>query len=75
MRVRPRTRGARIKATSASGSITLGWDHALNPAANHKAAAMALAKRNGSEGATWHGATGKDGAMHWVRGGIETFAT
>lgn len=36
-------RGARVKATAPSGrSITVAWDHALNPEPNHEAAARAL---------------------------------
>lgn len=35
-------RGARVKAISAAGTVTLGWDHALNPEGNHLAAALAL---------------------------------
>jgi hypothetical protein len=43
-------RGARIKATADAGSITLSWDHALNPERNHRAAAMALAEKYGWQG-------------------------
>lgn len=39
------TRGARIKATAACGSITIPWDHALNPCENHHAAARAFTER------------------------------
>ena len=38
-------RGARVKATAGAGSVTLGWDHALNPDENHAAAARALCAR------------------------------
>jgi len=38
-------RGSRVKATAQAGSITLEWDHALNPDKNHLAAATALANR------------------------------
>lgn len=38
------TRGARIKATAACGSITIPWDHALDACGNHHAAACALAR-------------------------------
>lgn len=41
------TRGSRIKATAAAGSITLGWDHALNSEQNHVAAARALCQKFG----------------------------
>jgi hypothetical protein len=44
-------KGSRIKATSGSGiSVTVGYDHALNIDANHKAACDALkAKLNWPE--------------------------
>ena len=48
-------RGARIKATAQAGSITVGWDHALNVEENHDAAARAFILRYG-----WHGS--------WIRG-------
>jgi len=38
-------RGARISARCAAGSCALPWDYALNPQENHRAAAMALARR------------------------------
>ena len=41
------TKGSRIKATAAAGSITLGWDHALNSEGNHNAAARALCEKFG----------------------------
>ena len=39
------TKPSRIKATCAAGSITVGYDHALNIDGNHKAAAAALRKK------------------------------
>jgi hypothetical protein len=39
------TRGDRIKATASAGSLTLGWDYALNAEGNHIAAARALQAR------------------------------
>lgn len=41
------TRGARIKATAAAGSITVAYDHSLRRdlEANHRAAAEALARK------------------------------
>jgi hypothetical protein len=39
-------RGARVKAISAAGSITIPWDHALNAVENHYAAARLLAEQN-----------------------------
>jgi hypothetical protein len=50
-------RGSRVKATCQAGSITLGWDHAVNADANHTAAAQALATKLG-----WHG--------RWIGGGL-----
>lgn len=39
------TRGGRVKATAAVGSVTIPWDHALDTVANHHAAACELARR------------------------------
>ena len=39
------TKNSRVKATAAAGSITLPWNHAMNPHQNHRAAAYALAKK------------------------------
>jgi len=41
------SRGSRVKAKCQAGSVTLGWDHALNPDGNHDAAAQALASKLG----------------------------
>ncbi len=43
-------RGARVKAQAQAGAVTVNWDHALNPEANHRAAAMALASKYGWTG-------------------------
>ena len=43
-------RGSRIKAFADAGSVTLSWDHRLNPEGNHIAAAKTLASKLG-----WHG--------------------
>lgn len=51
------TKGSRIKATAAAGSITVHLDHALNIEQNHAAAAQALANRFG-----WRG--------NWQMGGM-----
>lgn len=48
------SRGARVKATADAGSITVGWDYALNIEGNHTAAAKALAMKLGWAG-HWHG--------------------
>jgi hypothetical protein len=41
------TRGARVKATADAGSVIVSWDHAIGIYENHKAAAVALARRFG----------------------------
>jgi len=41
------TRPSRVKATADAGSVTVSWDYALNVTDNHKAAAVALARRYG----------------------------
>jgi hypothetical protein len=37
--------GARIKATAAAGSITVGWNYSSSEFSNHHAAAFALASK------------------------------
>jgi hypothetical protein len=44
------TRGGRIKARAWSSSLTVPYDHALNPEDNHRAAADALRAKLGWEG-------------------------
>lgn len=44
------TRGSRIKATAYGGSVTVGYDHALDSFENHEAAAKALQKKLGWSG-------------------------
>jgi hypothetical protein len=44
------TKGGRIKATAGAGSITIGYDYALNTDGNHKAAADALIAKMGWTG-------------------------
>src|SRR4051812_13534711 len=51
------SRGARVKATSQAGSLTLAWDHALGASDNHAAAASALASK-----LRWAG--------QWIAGGM-----
>lgn len=41
------TRGSRIIAKAAAGSLTVGYDHALNLEDNHKAAAQAFVDKKG----------------------------
>ena len=43
-------RGSRIKATASAGSVTVGYNHALNTEDNHKAAAEALRDKFGWKG-------------------------
>jgi len=59
-------RGSRVKASAQAGTVTLGWDHALNPDNNHRAAALALMARFGwqehstlSEGGSLPNGTGE----------------
>jgi hypothetical protein len=47
------TKGSRIKASAAAGSITVHYDDALNSENNHAAAAQALAAKLGWPG-TWY---------------------
>jgi hypothetical protein len=39
------SRGSRVKAFAAAGSVTISWDHRLNPEQNHRAAAEMFANR------------------------------
>jgi hypothetical protein len=39
------SRGARVKATAQVGSVTVGWDYALNAEQNHERAMEALAAK------------------------------
>ena len=43
-------RESRVKASAEAGSMTVGWDHALNVDENHAEAARALIAKFG-----WHG--------------------
>jgi hypothetical protein len=66
------TRGTRVKAFADAGSITLSWDHRLNPEGNHKAAAEALANKLGWHG-KWFGGSIPNGIdMCWVCTGLAT---
>lgn len=53
-------KGARVKASSQAGSVTVSWDHALNVDENHAAAARALASKWGWAG-KWLGGALPDG--------------
>lgn len=48
------TKGSRIKATAAAGSVVLSWDDSLNPDDNHARAAQHLADKFGWRG-SWFG--------------------
>ena len=58
-------RGSRVKATAQAGSLTLGWDDALNFERSHLAAAQELALRLGWAG-QWAGGCLPDGSTAWV---------
>ena len=53
------TKGGRIKATAWAGSVTVGYDHALNTDGNHKAAADALIAKMGWAGTFAQGGNAK----------------
>lgn len=50
-------RGARIRATAQAGSVTIPYDHELNPEGAHAKAALALADKWGWGGQWVGGAT------------------
>jgi hypothetical protein len=58
-------RGSRVKASCQVGSITIGWDDALDPSDNHRAAARALVEKFGWTGehfpSDWCGGVKADG--------------
>lgn len=59
-------KGPRIKARASGGtSVTLHWDHAMNLDGNHRAAAIALALKNGW-GGTFSAGGMADGARVFV---------
>jgi hypothetical protein len=58
-------KGSRINASAQAGSVTLHWDHALNPEDNHCAAALALATKYDWDG-EWIGAQLPDGSTVWA---------
>jgi hypothetical protein len=71
------TRGSRVKATAAAGSVTLHWDSALNSESNHAAAAQALANKYGWRGAWYCGGMPNDSGYVFVCNGGDdpVFAT
>jgi hypothetical protein len=70
-------RGSRIKAVCQAKSITLSWDHALNPSGNHTWAAKALATELGWNYGTWVSGELPDGSTvfccHDAKGISDTF--
>jgi hypothetical protein len=60
------TKGGRIKATAAAGSVTVPYDHALNADANHKAAADALIAKMGWTGTFAQGGNVKGDGYYFV---------
>jgi hypothetical protein len=56
------SRGAKVKAFAAAGSVTISWDHRLNPEQNHRAAAEMFANRMNWTG-TWIAGTLPAGDM------------
>jgi len=60
------TKGGRIKATAWAGSVTIGYDHALGHAENHRAAADALLAKLGWDGTFAQGGNVKGDGYHFV---------
>lgn len=60
------TRGSRVKATASAGSITLHWDHTLNPEQNHMAAAKALAEKFSWKGDWYAGGMPNDSGYCFI---------
>jgi len=70
------TRGSRIKATAAGGSITIPYDNAGSADSSHAKAAKALADKLGWDGLwTAGGLPSQDGNVYvWVDGADSTVA-
>jgi hypothetical protein len=61
------TKGSRIKATAWAGSVTIGYDYALDAQDNHRAAADALIAKMGWNGTFAQGGNAKgDGGYYFV---------
>jgi hypothetical protein len=60
------TRGSRIKATAWGGSITIGYDYALDTDGAHKAAADALIAKMGWSGTFAQGGNVKGDGYYFV---------
>lgn len=65
-------RGSRVKATADAGSIILDWDHRLNAAQNHCAAARALAQKLDWKG-VWSGGALNDSGYAFVTSDSDDF--
>ena len=62
------TRGSRIKAIAAAGSITVEYDYEYSPEINHETAALKLAKKFGWDEDRWvGGGTAKGTGYVFVR--------
>ena len=60
------TKGSRIKATAWAGSITIGYNHALDTQDNHRAAADALIAKMGWNGTFAQGGNIKGDGYYFV---------
>ncbi len=60
------TKGARIKASTEAGSVTLPYDYGQNHDASHHYAAKALAEKYGWVGVWAVGADGKQRHYVWI---------
>jgi len=66
------SRGSRIKASCAAGSITVSYDHAKDIAENHEAALCALRLKLDWCKYSFSGGVLKDGTYAWViTGGLK----
>ena len=61
------TRGARVRVKSQAFTRFVSWDHALNPQANHRAAAEAVAAEWGWDGPWLGGANADSNGYVFVR--------
>jgi hypothetical protein len=59
------SRGSRVKAFAAAGSVTIAWNHRINSEQNHRAAAEMFANRMNWSG-TWSAGTLPSGDMVFV---------
>jgi len=69
------TRGSRVKATAAAGSLTLAWDDSLNSERNHTRAAQALAEKFGWGGKWYAGVPPTDVGFCFVNADVPAFET